>query len=187
MNIRFIFATTSISFFFGSYSIYNIFNYLMEIKKTQNDKNVEITNIINDKYQHLCGEFQELNKKFDDLVIENEITKNIINSLSQKIDVLNSKVNTIASDDQDSTETETMTYDFKDVPQVFMENEKSIFEDENLKDSFLSESIIISKFADNSHKKIIPLYNSQDNIYRPRSTTNPEINWLSTTKKFIFG
>jgi predicted nuclease with TOPRIM domain len=212
MNIKNIFITTSLSVMFGYYSIYNIFNYLHDIK----DKLNEIT-ILEKKLEETTNKYKELSFEFTNITCE-------INILSKKVIELENKhflfysnynfVNSIYSSPEDilfvDKDNDTTHYDSDNVNTD--ETSSSVFNelnDANL-DHVNFDDIDLELSHENIEKKNILDYDcieiindleknsikltpcssrnsfaSLDN--KPRSSSVSDVNWSGLTKKFLFG
>jgi len=101
MNIKNIFVTTSISIFFGVYSLYNIVNYIQKLEIKHNNQVEKLNKIIDEtykKYENIKYEYLKMKDEFVSLnnkiqVLEEQIVKNIqpnINYISSESDLSNS-------------------------------------------------------------------------------------------------
>jgi predicted nuclease with TOPRIM domain len=213
MNIKNIFITTSLSVMFGYYSIYNIFNYLHDIK----DKLNEIT-ILEKKLEETTTKYKELSFEFTNITCE-------INMLSKKVIELENKhflfysnynfVNSIYSSPEDilvvDKDNDTTHYDSDNVNTD--ETSSSVFNelnDANL-DHVNFDDIDLELSHENIEKKNILDYDcieiindleknsikltpcsSRTNSFasldnKPRSSSVSDVNWSGLTKKFLFG
>ncbi len=98
MNIKNIFVTTSISIFFGVYSLYNIVNYIQKLEIKHNNQVEKLNKIIDEtykKYENIKYEYLKIKDEFVSLnnkiqVLEEQILKKMqpnINYISSESDL----------------------------------------------------------------------------------------------------
>lgn len=210
MNIKNIFITTGISVLFGVYSVYNLLEYL----RTLNNYHKKQINILeyqiketNKKYIDFHNKYftrlQELQKKYNQLLINYEYINQEVKILNNKISELQeNKSNNITIPDtqasspisNDTNSNNTFTHDIiicdelcdlnNNIPRIHMETMSDNNNIDNIDHEFF-ESLSLEynnelSYSQNNSEK----YSSKCSS---RTTSVKDINWTTLAKKFLFG
>jgi uncharacterized protein YlxW (UPF0749 family) len=169
MNIKNIFITTSISVFFGIYSVYNLFVFVNTLN------NIHIKNMADSdkKYSELNNSYSELNNSYSEL-------NNSYSELTKSYSELDNKYNEL----------------LRDVEKNNMLNDDNMVNDDNISIIISSHGDSNDKIENSNLSSDIlkyELYNydnfDKGSIHSEKrvSSNIEDIDWYSISKKFIFG
>lgn len=205
INIKSIFFTTGISFIFGIYSIYNIFDYIRVLNNYRVKQITILQHQINDsdrKFSEISKKHIELQKNYSQLLMSYESIQEEVKLLNIKLEQFdNSKsknINSYSNLNNNDYEYSIIKNEliFKDnlicdelcqlnneIPRLQL---KTMSNQMNNIDKEFEESLSLI-YETSDPNNLSSLSNSEKEFPRSRSSSITEINWGILTKKFLFG
>lgn len=215
MNLKTLIISTSLSVFFGIYSIYGLMLYLEkldELEKSETYYKREIDSLktairdidkkydeTNEKYNDLFITFQKIKTDID--ILSNNITNletnkmELINCISSPIPIYDSSLEDIMEDAIDHNK--ILCNAKINIPKLNFDVIKVTHNNEELKDNTdISLSLTKNVHLEDTNKEsnfeeheFEILEQGSEHIIRSRArgTSVSDINWAAVTKKFIFG
>jgi peptidoglycan hydrolase CwlO-like protein len=204
MNFKTLIISTSLSVFFGIYSIYGLIVYLEKLEKLDeletSDKycKTEI-DCLKKTIVDINQKYDETNKKYNDLLVNFQkinidigiLSNNITNLDTGKIEINNCVNYESSLEDimEDSIDNYKIICDaIIDIPDMHRELLNLLHNNEPTKEH-VNDINKESNFEEHEFEILEQGYLNNEHIVksRARGTSISEINWTEATKKFIFG